>query len=150
LPQVETDYIKTGKVKYVFSDLPLESLHPYAFKAAEATNCAGEQGKFWEMHDRLYANQSALKPSDLPQHAQALELDMAKFQQCLDTGKHASSIRKDMAAAGKAGVTGTPTFLVGVQEANSPKVKFLKVFFGAVPYATFKDALDTALSSLKQ
>ena len=150
MPQIDTDYVKTGKIKYVFRDLPLESIHPYAFKAAEAANCAGDQGKFWEMHDRLYNNQTALKPTDLPQHAQALGLDMTKFQQCLDTGKYASLIRKDMAEAGTAGVTGTPTFMIGLTDPKSSKVKVLKVLSGAQPYAAFKDALDNALSPPKQ
>ena len=150
MPQLDTDYIKTSKIKYVFRDLPLESIHPYAFKAAEAASCAGEQGKFWEMHDRLYANQTALKPTDLPQHAQALELDMTKFQQCLDTGKYASSIRKDMAEAGNAGITGTPTIMVGVVGPNSSKVKVLRTLRGAQPFAALKDAIDNAISAPNQ
>ena len=149
MPQVETDYIKTSKIKYVFRDLPIESIHPYAFKAAEAANCAGDQGKFWEMHDQLYAHQTALKPTDLPQYAQALGLDITKFQQCLDTGKHAASIRKDIAEGENAGVSGTPTFMLGVIDPKSSKVKVLKVLSGAQPYAVFKEALESALSSQK-
>jgi protein-disulfide isomerase len=150
LPQIETNYVKTGKIKYVFRDFPLESIHPNAFKAAEAASCAGDQGKFWEMHDQLYANQTALKPADLPPLAHAIGLDITKFQQCLDTGKYAASIRKDIAEGGNAGVTGTPAFMLGVTEANGSKVKVLKVFSGAQPYAAFKEAIDTVLSPQKQ
>jgi protein-disulfide isomerase len=150
IPQVETDYVKTGKIKYVFGDLPLESIHKYAFKAAEAASCAGEQSKFWEMHDRLFANQSALKPEDLPQHAEAIGLDKTKFQQCLDTGQYASSIRKSMTKAGDAGVTGTPTVMIGVIQPKSSKVKVLKVLRGAQPFAAVKDALDNALATAGQ
>jgi protein-disulfide isomerase len=146
LPQIETDYIKTGKLKYVFRDLPLESIHQYAFKAAEAASCAGEQGKFWEMHDRLYANQTALSPKDLAQYAQAIGLGVTKFQQCIDSGKYASSIRRDMAEAGNAGVTSTPSFLLGVVEGNSSKVRILKMLKGSKPFAAFKDAIDNTLS----
>ena len=70
IPQVQTDYVDTGKIKYVFADFPLETIHPYAFKAAEAAGCAGEQGEFWKMHDHLFANQKALKPEDLSQYAE--------------------------------------------------------------------------------
>lgn len=147
IPQVETDYVKTGKIKYVFGDLPLETIHKYAFKAAEAASCSGEQGKFWEMHDRLFANQTALKPEDLPQYAEAVGLDMTKFQQCLDTEKQASSIRKSMAQAGNAGVTSTPTIMVGLVAPNSSKVKVLRVLKGAQPFAAVKDAIDNALAA---
>ena len=66
-------------MRYVFRDLPLEAIHPHAFKAAEAANCAGEQGKFWEMYEHLFRNQRALAPPSLAQYAQALSLDAAKF-----------------------------------------------------------------------
>ena len=145
MTQVQTDYVSTGKIKYVFSDFPLESIHPFAFKAAEAASCAGEQGRFWEMHDRLFANQTALKPEDLPQHADAVGLDKTKFQQCLDGQLRAPSIRKSMAQAGNAGVSSTPTIMVGVAQPNSSKVKVLRVLKGAQPFAAVKDALDNAL-----
>jgi protein-disulfide isomerase len=70
LPRLMTEYVKTGKVKYVLRDFPLEPIHPLAFKAAEAARCASDQGKYWEMHDRLFSNQQALGPKDLPRHAE--------------------------------------------------------------------------------
>jgi protein-disulfide isomerase len=149
LPQIEKEYIKTGKVKYVVRDFPLEAIHKDAFKAAEAAHCAGEQGKYWEMHDRLFANQRALGPKDLPQHAQALGLDVSKFQQCLESGKHAARIRKDLEDGRRAGVTGTPGFVLGVTEPNDPKVKVLRVIKGAQPYTSFRDAIESILSSQK-
>ena len=76
LPQLEREYIASGKLKYVFRNFPIESIHPQAFKAHEAANCAGEQGKYWEMHGRLFANQKAMSPKDLSDHAQALALEM--------------------------------------------------------------------------
>ena len=149
MPQIESEYIKTGKVKYVVLDFPLESIHRNAFKAAEAARCAGEQGKFWEMHARLFANQQALAPTNLPQHAQALGLDVPKFQQCLESGKYATEIRKDLAEGQKAGVTGTPGFFLGMTNPNNSKVKTLRVLKGAQPYASFKEAIDSLLSSQK-
>ena len=147
MPQIESEYIKTGKLKYVARDFPLESIHKEAFKAAEAAHCAGEQGAYWEMHTRLFANQRALGPKELPQHAQGLGLDVPKFQQCLESGKYASRIRKDLADGQKAGVTGTPGFFLGVTESNDPNVKVLRVLKGAQPYASFKEAIESLLSS---
>lgn len=147
MPQIEKEYIKTGKLKYVARDFPLEAIHKDAFKAAEAAHCAGDQGHYWEMHTRLFANQRALGPKDLPQHAQTQGLDVPKFQRCLESGKYAARIRKDLEDGQKAGVTGTPGFFLGVTEPNDPKVKALRVLKGAQPYASFKDAIDSLLSS---
>src|SRR5262245_46267113 len=82
-------------------------------KAAEATHCAGEQGKYWEMHDRLFANQRELSRPDLTKHAQALGLNVATFDQCLDSGKTTARIRKDIAEAEKPQANGNPTSFIG-------------------------------------
>ncbi|MGH7802501.1 MAG: DsbA family protein [Thermodesulfobacteriota bacterium] len=148
VPQLETDYIKTGKVKYVFFDFPLD-FHKNAFKAAEAADCAGEQGKFWQMHDKLFENQKALEESDLTNYAKSIGLNMSKFQKCLDSGKYASQIKKEIELGQKSGVTGTPSFFLGVTNPKDPNVKAVKVIKGAQPYNNFKDAIDTTLSSQK-
>lgn len=147
LPQIESEYIETGKLKYAVLDFPMEAIHPDAFKAAEAARCAGEQGKFWKMHARLFANQQGLTPDKLLQHAQAIGLDVPKFQQCIDSGKCGAKIRKDLTEGQKAGVTGTPGFFLGMTNSNDSKVKILRVFKGAQPYARFKEAIDSLLSS---
>jgi protein-disulfide isomerase len=144
-PQIEEEYIKTGKVKYVRKDFPLESIHPNAFKAAEATRCAQEQGKGWEMHARLFNNQQQLAAANLPQHAQEVGLDTTAFQQCLDSGKYAALIRKDMSEAQGAGVTGTPSFFLGLSDANGT-VKATRALAGAQAYSTFKAVIDELLA----
>lgn len=147
MPRIERDYIKTGKLKYVFRDFPLESIHKEAFKAHEAANCAGEQGKYWEMHALLFANQRALRLEDLPRHAGVLGLNLPTFERCLDSGKHAIEIRKDITDGVKAGVRGTPTFFLGFTEPNGSKVKALRMLRGAQPYSKFKEAIDSLLAS---
>jgi protein-disulfide isomerase len=132
----------------VLRDLPLEAIHPLALKAAEATHCAGEQGKYWEMHDRLFANQRELSRPDLTKHAQALGLNVGAFDQCVDTGKSVARIRKDVAEAEKLQANGTPTFFVGLTDGNSSQIKGIRIV-GAVPYQTFKAAIDRFLSSEK-
>lgn len=147
MPQIEKDYIKTGKAKYVLRDFPIESIHPQAFKAHEAANCAGEQGKYWEMHNRLFTNQKALGLKALPGHAEAIGLDLQTFKECLSSGKHDAEIRADMEDGVKAGVRGTPTFLLGLTEPNSSKVKATQIIRGAQPYSRFKQAIDRLLAS---
>ena len=109
-PKWKKEYIETGKVKYVFMDFPLESIHPKALKAHEAGNCSGDQGKYWEMHERIFENNRALALKDLKGHAETIGLNLEEFQECMDSGKHESEIRKDLAEGKKAGVRGTPTF----------------------------------------
>jgi protein-disulfide isomerase len=143
-PQILKDYVDSGKVKYVFRDMPLD-FHKNAFKAAEATHCAAEQGRFWEMHDRLFGNQTNLAAEDLPKHAAALQLNGSLFQQCLDSGRYATDIKNDIAVAGNVGITGTPSFLIGVVQPDS-KVKVMKKLVGAKSYADFKSAIDSLLT----
>lgn len=136
-------------MRYVARDFPLESIHPFAFKAAEAARCAADQGKYWEMHDKLFSNQSALTADDLLNYAKAVGADGAKFKECLDSGKQASKIRSDMAEGQKAGVSGTPGFFLGLTEPNATTVKATKNIVGAQPYANFKEAIDSLLASAK-
>jgi protein-disulfide isomerase len=125
-------------------DLPLESIHKLAFKAAEAANCAGEQGKYWEMHDRLFANQKTLEPWKA--HAEAIGLDVPKFEACLNAGKQAEEIRRDMAEAGKAGINGTPAFFLAYTDPTSSKVKTVARLSGAQPFSAFKAQIDQLLA----
>jgi protein-disulfide isomerase len=145
--QIDREYVETGKLRYVVRNLPLEQLHPDAFRAAEAAECAGAQGKYWEMHERLFAHQDALGADELTQHAAAVGVDMPAFRQCLDSGARAERIRQDMADAQAAGITGTPTFLFALTETNAPTVKVIGRIVGAHPYASFKAALDGLLSA---
>jgi hypothetical protein len=123
--------------------MPLEAIHKLAFKAAVAASCAGEEGKFWEMHDRLFANQKALEP--WAGHAEAVGLDVPKFEACLASGKFDQEIRRDMGEARKVGATGTPAFMIGRTEAEGTKLKVLAVLRGAKSFADFKAELDRLL-----
>ena len=144
-PQITKEYVDTGKVRLALIDLPLESIHKLAFKAAEATHCAEEQGQFWEMHDRLFANQKALEPWS--GHAEALGLDVAAFDACLESDKYADSVRKDMTLARKAGATGTPSFVLARTDPNdATKVTGITFMRGAQGFNAFKSAIDEALA----
>ncbi len=110
LDEVLTSY--GDQVRLVFMQFPLTSIHPQAFKAAEAALCADAQGDFWPMHDGLFAQPKKLTPGDLEQRAKDLGLDMTAFSTCLDGGESAAEVRRQMAAGRAAGVSGTPTFLV--------------------------------------
>ena len=146
-PQIEREYIDTGRVKYVFRDFPIEAAHPQAFKAHEAVYCAGEQGKRREMHKRVFANQRAMTVGDLSAHAAALGLDKSRFEKCLADGGYAAKIRSGLSAGEQAGVRGTPTFFVGLTEPKSGTLKAVRRIVGAQPYGAFKAAIDDLLAS---
>ena len=144
-PQIDSEYVNTGRIQYVFIDYPIEQLHPEAFKAHEAANCAGEQGKFWEMHAKLFA-QPTRDLGLLVSQAQSLGLDTAKLRACLDGGKYAKSVRESVARMEQLGVDSTPTFLLGMTPAAGQPMKIVKVVKGAVPFAEFKKAIDAVLT----
>jgi len=143
MPQIDKEYIQTGKVKYVVVNLPLDAMHKSAFKAAEAVACAGEQGKFWEMHERLFNNQGTI--DQWKSHADAVGLDVGKFQECLDSGRQAAQVRDDIADAHGAGVTGTPSFFLAYTDPKSTTIKTVTKLVGSQPYAAFKTAIDKQL-----
>lgn len=101
------------------------------------------------MHERLFANQSALDPAGLSAHGKALGLDLAKYQQCLDSGKFANDVRQDLTEGQRAGITGTPTVFIGITDPKDSKLKVLQKLVGARPYTAFKEAIDSALSAQK-
>jgi predicted DsbA family dithiol-disulfide isomerase len=99
------------------------------------------------MHDRIMENPKAASVDDLTKHAEAIGLNMDSFKSCLDSGKHTAAIRKDMSEASKAGIRGTPSFLIGLTDPKDSKVTATKMLRGAVPYAQFQSALDELLAS---
>jgi protein-disulfide isomerase len=138
LPTIKTDYIDTEKVRMVYRDFPLSNIHPHAEEAAEAANCASEQGKFWEYHDLLFQNQqiwaSGNTTVELRGYASNLGLDETAFDQCLSSGRYADEVSKDLMDGQTAGVTGTPTFFI-----NGLKV------VGAQPSDVFTSIIDSEL-----
>jgi protein-disulfide isomerase len=144
LPALKSSYVDSGKVRYVFRDFPIDHLHPQARKASEAAHCAGDQGKYWEMHDLLFQNQQALAPEQLPDHAKRLGLDAAAFSACLASGKHAGAVQQNYGDGTAAGVRGTPSFVVGRTRPDD-KVEGMLIV-GARPLADFRQEIDRLLS----
>ena len=140
-PQVLKQFVETGQVRYIFKNLPLEPIHPNASHAAEAAQCAGEQKKFWEMHDRLFANQKLLTKSDLRNHAQQLGLHMGEYEACIARGDMARRVQDDLVEAKRLGLTGTPTFLIGRKSGKD--LVFTHKVTGAHPLHVFRIALHS-------
>ena len=133
IKQLRTQY--GDKVRVVWKDFPLTQVHPQAFVAAQAGNCAQEQGKFWELHDQLFANQQALQPENLKKYAAAVGMDTAKFNACLDSAKFEARVQESMAEGSKIGVQSTPTVFI-----NGRMVS------GAQPIEVFQTLIDEELA----
>ena len=122
-----------GKLRLVFRHYPLD-FHPFAQKAAEAGACAQDQGKFWELHDKMFTNQGKLAVADLKGYAKSLGMDATKFDKCLDSGEKKTLVDDDLKAGSAAGVSGTPAFFINGIFVN-----------GAQPYEQMKQAVDREL-----
>ncbi|HEX6163455.1 MAG TPA: DsbA family protein [Vicinamibacterales bacterium] len=147
--QVIKEFVDTGKARYVFRHLPIESLHPRALRASQAAECAHGQGRFWDYHDRLFANQQALSDPDLTRHAQALTLNMPAFEKCMAEQKVAApKVRQDQGEGGRAGVTGTPTFFIGTVTKDG-RLKALRRLVGAHPITNFRTTIESLLAEKK-
>jgi len=140
LGQVEEIYIKTGKAKLVYRDFPLP-FHPMAQKSAEAAECADDQGKFWEMHDKIFVEQSKqgsgtiqYSLDDVKRWAGEIGLNANQFNECVDSGKYSEEVKKDLADGNAAGVSGTPSFFING-----------KILVGAQPFSAFEQVIEAEL-----
>jgi protein-disulfide isomerase len=126
-----------GKVRLVFRDYPLASIHPQAPKAHEAARCAADQAKFWEYHDVLFERSPKLSVPELKRYAQDLKLDATPFDQCLDSGKYTAEVDKDFQEGASLGITGTPSFFINGKQ-----------IVGAQPFAAFQKVVDGELAKV--
>jgi protein-disulfide isomerase len=126
------------KVKLVYRDFPLDTIHPQARKAAEAVRCAQDQGKFWEYHDALFANSPNLSPEQLTTYAEQLGLNLPSFERCLASGTHAASVQKSINEGIRLGVTGTPAFFINGE-----------LLSGAQPLESFVRVIERELASAR-
>lgn len=142
LPQLKTQYIAPGKLRFAYRDYPRDP-EGWGLVAAHAARCAGEQGRYWDMHDRLFDNGSRLGTKMVMQIAQDLKLNVNAFAACMDAQKHISAILEDRDVGTRLGFRGTPGFLVG--RSNG---KYLTNSFtvpGALPYSTFSMEIERLL-----
>jgi protein-disulfide isomerase len=126
------------KVQIIYRQYPIPSLHPFALKAAEASLCANEQGKFWELHDAMFADQKKLAVSDLKATAKRLGVDSKKFDACLDAGRYVEQVQNDQREASKIGVNGTPAMFINGQYVEG----------GSVPFSVLEALINKELARL--
>jgi protein-disulfide isomerase len=127
------------KIRFVYRDFPLSSIHPEAEPAAEAADCAGEQGRYYDFHDKLFTGELELSSAAYTQYAQELGLDQVKFKDCVSSQRFKNEVMTDSESAANLGVRSTPTFFInGV------------ILIGAQPFEAFKEVIDKELSGTAQ
>lgn len=148
--EITETYIDTGKVRFIMRENPIPNLHPRATAASAAALCAGQQGHYWDMHDALFTDQKANKDEDFQAMAEGMGLDMAAFDQCFVSDAIQAQIKADQVEAQKMGVSGTPSFVLGLTDPKDPnKVHLTKFIRGAQTFVTFSAAIDELLDSEK-
>jgi protein-disulfide isomerase len=148
LPLLLKDYVDTGKLKFVMREFPITSIHANAMAASKAALCAGDQGKYWEMHNLLFENQRQLGAEQLTSYAQSLNLNMDTFTPCLDDDSVEQKVQSDLASGAKLGMRGTPGFFIGRTDPDDPDQVDLSVFIrGAQGVDQFRASINDLLKS---
>jgi len=147
LPKLQATYIDTGKVKFIYRDYPRAD-RGVGLEAAVAARCAGAQGRYWAMHDRLFAEGSRLDSGSFKSAAKSMGLDQAEFGKCFDERRHLESIFNDRREANRWGFHGTPGFIL-MQTVEGPTEQIPAVAIpGAFPFEAFAEEIDRMLSKV--
>lgn len=144
-PLLRREFVDRGKIKYIAMHYPLTNIHPMAFQASQAAECAAKQGQFWQMHDRLFEAKALSRP-DLDEHAERLGLNKETFSVCLEQEETRQAIRADMAEGARLGVKGTPMFFIGLVQPDG-NVKLTRKIQGAASFQTLRTEIESALAS---
>ncbi len=145
LPLLIANYVDTGKVRYVMRDFPLNRTHGAAFEAAMAARCAGDQGRFMDMHFELFAERRRLSRKDWAGHATAAGLEPVDFAACMSGLRHEDAVRQNIVEGLTFGVRGTPTFLVGLIEADGNTITPIFRLAGGQSYEDFAELIDAMI-----
>jgi protein-disulfide isomerase len=147
MPDIQRTYIDTNKIRYMFRDFPIDELHPQSIRAHVAAHCAVEQGKFWDLHNRLFSKAGSHTPEELDARARESGLNQTAFDACVAADKYSASIRQSTAFAISLGASGTPFFIVGKFDPKTNQLTQLKPIPGAYPFAQFQQYIDAALAN---
>ena len=146
LPDLMKEYVATGKIRYYVKDFAAQR----GPKISEAAHCAGEQGKYWPLHDKLFANYGKYSDVEVAGYAQESGADPTLFQKCVEGDRYSKVVRDSMEQGVAAGIDGTPTFMIGVIDPAEPtKLKSLKTVVGAQSLDQFRAAIDSVIDTAK-
>lgn len=149
-PQIFADYVETGRIRYSFRDYPVDELHPAAIRAHEASRCALEQDRFWDLHPQLFSAPGTHGDDALRALADEAGLDMAAYDECFASGRSVADIRRTANEAAGMGANGTPAFFLGLYDPAVGQVRILRGITGAQPYEVFAQNIELLLQQAGQ
>ena len=151
MPELVKNYVESGKLKYVMRENPILSIHSKAMGASQAALCAADQGKYWDMHNKMFDNQKQLAVENLKAYSVELGLDTAAFDTCLDDGKYLKQVNDDLASGKSLGVRGTPAFVLGLTDPDDPnKARVTQFINGAQSLDNFNRTIEDLLKQAEE
>lgn len=148
MPSLIKSYVDTGKLRFIMREYPITNLHTRAVAASEAALCAGDQDQYWAMHDSLFDDQKANADENFKQNAASIGLDASAFAECMSSNKFAERIKADQAEGQNLGISGTPSFVVGLTDPDDPsKVHLTRFIRGAQSLQAFTAVIDELLKT---
>lgn len=142
-PEIKKQFIDAGKVRFIMRDMPLEELHPQALRAATAARCAAEQGRYWEIVEKILANTAQLSSPALDKLVIGTGIDAAPYLSCMESTRHFDAIQQNIASGRAIGINGTPSFVVGRTNGDT---LYGEKLVGALPFSAFEAAIQSALA----
>ena len=149
MPEIEEKFVKTGRIRYVFKDFPVDENHPEAIRAHEASRCAREQGRFWEMHTRLFSAPGTHSVEALAKTATDVGLDPNLYRLCVESGRTTADIRAVSQEAVSMGANGTPAFFFGLRDPATNQVRIMRAVSGAQPFSVFEQTIELIEKQVK-
>ena len=140
--QIDEQFIRTGRIQYVFKDFPIAQLHPEAVRAHQAARCAAEQGKFWDLHPRLFSAPGTHTPEQLERHATEAGVALDAYRACMASNQTMAEVRASVDTAVQLGANGTPSFFVGLRDPKTHQVRVLQGLSGAQPFEEFEKVIQ--------
>lgn len=141
MDQINESFIRTGRIRYVFKDFPIVQLHPEAVRAHLASRCAAEQGRFWEMHGRMFSPPGSHTPALLEARASEAGVSLEPYRECMASNRTMAGVQASVNTAMQLGANGTPAFFIGIRDPETNRVRLVQALSGAQPFAEFERVL---------
>jgi protein-disulfide isomerase len=148
--EIDEKFIRNGRIQYVFKDFPIAQLHPEAIRAHQATRCAAEQGRFWEMHTKMFAPAGTHTPEWLEARAAEAGVALAPYRECMSSNRTVAGVQASVDTAVALGANGTPSFFVGIRDPETNRVRVVQALSGAQPFAEFEKVLTAVEAQQKR
>jgi protein-disulfide isomerase len=150
MARIDATFIQTGRIQYVFKDFPIAQLHPEAIRGHQATRCAAEQGKFWELHTKMFSPAGTHTPELLEARATEAGVALGPFRECMTSNRTVAAVQASVETAVQLGANGTPSFFVGIRDPQTNRVRIVQALSGAQPFEEFEKIITAVEAQQKR